>query len=410
MAMSWWGGAAVAISVAALVAGAPPQASAGEARAYVYVPAESGDALQVVDVDAGRKIKDIAFPGGRITDVESTADGRFVYVLDDGADKMAVIDTRTDSVVKQLDILPNSTRFAVSADGGRAVILAGTTLYALDTGTEQRLLKEDAFDVTALGISPDGTRAYVGKDRLVIYFTLGINGSQGHAAMESGVNSLAVSRTGASVLVGGLDVAILPGDEARKIAGIDIRDNTFPGGLVFADENTALASAAGRLVVINLSGRSSDTLANINLPFGISLLPDQRVVGIRGDGDLVVVGLEDGVIDTEIEIGSGTKAIAAVVVDKASDPAPTSAPITSATPSSAVSTTVSSSGQVSTTSAPTTTVPPRDLPGQHAPSELPVTGANVGWVVVLGLATVAGGAAVVVLAARGGRLRRRRRG
>ena len=179
---------------------------------FAYVTEETGDRLRVVDLKAGATLDTIDV-GSRPIALDITPDGKKLYVSNLGSSDLTVVDLERGEVVGQIVIGARPGEVRITPDGLRAYVsnlnrgvisvldLAsdrvvgaiqldgggsrgigcspdGKTLYISSEGSllavdvQRNLVTRTlqvADDTSVLGISPDGTRAYVGA----LYFQRG---------------------------------------------------------------------------------------------------------------------------------------------------------------------------------------------------------------------------------------------
>ena len=122
--------------------GSPPVRADGGAPnlAYIVGGGSQGDQLVVVDI-AQRKVAWTVSLGGQPHSVVLSADGRFAYVTEAGANRVAIIDTSARQVVGNVAV--GSGPQAIAADPTSAVYslfvanAKSNTLTAIDSNTQQ---------------------------------------------------------------------------------------------------------------------------------------------------------------------------------------------------------------------------------------------------------------------------------
>ena len=144
-------------------------------RARAYVANIRSGTVSVIDLNAARKLSDIAV-GGQPEAIALTNDGRRLFVGDLAAPRVSVFDTATLKKLGEVAVQPMAIRLAASPDG-RAIVssnIASGSLSVIDPRTLKVVRtipvsgSEDARQVTIL-FSRDGRRLYAaetGKDRV----------------------------------------------------------------------------------------------------------------------------------------------------------------------------------------------------------------------------------------------------
>ena len=161
----------------------------------LYVATEGDDGLAVVDPVRDVRVKKYDFFGKRPNEIETTSDGRFVYVPAMGDGRYEVFDTKKEKIIARIptDGTPHNT--VVSPDdkymylvphdrGTRSVEQArkagrpaslNKKIYIVDTATHK------VVDTIPTGnaprpttISPDGKRLYVNTDNLMGFLVVDI--------------------------------------------------------------------------------------------------------------------------------------------------------------------------------------------------------------------------------------------
>lgn len=156
-------------------------------RAYVAVsslnPTPGSGTVAVIDTGTNQVIANVALPPSTIVvagltlpnrpqNVAITPDGTRVYMTDDGARDVAVIDTATNTVVATIGyptdcdacIPPAPEGVAISPDGKQAYITypGAPSLAVVDTATNSNFtFVPGVASPLAVAFTPDGTRAYV---------------------------------------------------------------------------------------------------------------------------------------------------------------------------------------------------------------------------------------------------------
>ena len=163
------------VSTVAMAAGSQP-GDLAYARGRLYVAEEFGTppAIAIVDPDTGVVEKRIELaPGSRPHHVHRSPRGDLVAFGLYGTDKVAVVDTDTDSLLGPWDTDPRSTigrdHAAVFSKDGRTLYVASDTtgeVIALEPRTGEVLWRMDVPGAHELAVSQDGKTAFVTRRTL----------------------------------------------------------------------------------------------------------------------------------------------------------------------------------------------------------------------------------------------------
>jgi YVTN family beta-propeller protein len=96
----------------ALAAGNAPKA---------YVGLFKDNAVGVIDTGTNKMITTIPIPKGP-HGMEISADGKFVYVSNEGSTMVSVIDTASDKISQSIEVGPSPHGLALSRDGTRLLV------------------------------------------------------------------------------------------------------------------------------------------------------------------------------------------------------------------------------------------------------------------------------------------------
>ena len=152
-------------------------------RGTAYVSSDRDREIVVVDISSptsGHLVKRIKLDGNALG-MTLDASGSRLFVAQDNADQVAVIDTASNTVVTKIDarapasLLPSATRYTGAATFAVTLSRDGQTLYAVNAGTNSvaviPLSGADAYHVTGLiptaydphdiTFSADGTWMYI---------------------------------------------------------------------------------------------------------------------------------------------------------------------------------------------------------------------------------------------------------
>lgn len=146
----------------------------------VYVSSNGAHEVAVLDVASGRMLKRLAVgnvgrvaardPQRYLSGVKGipnptlTRDGAFAYAADSDAGELAIIDTRTDKVVKKLKVGAEPWRAYNSPDGRWMLVPnnGDSTVSVIDT-TSQKIAAQlnTGSDMTGINFALGGSKAYV---------------------------------------------------------------------------------------------------------------------------------------------------------------------------------------------------------------------------------------------------------
>jgi YVTN family beta-propeller protein len=146
----------------------------------VYVSSLGGHEVAVLDATSGRMLKRLAIgdvgrvaardPQRYLSEVKGivnptlTKDGAFAYAADGDAGVVAIIDTKTDKIVKTLKIGEQPWRAYNSPDGRWMLIPnnGDSTVSVIDTKSQKVVAQLTAgSDMTGINYALDGSKAYV---------------------------------------------------------------------------------------------------------------------------------------------------------------------------------------------------------------------------------------------------------
>ena len=173
--------AAFGVAFASLVSAAGPKA---------YVGNFKDNTVSVIDIATGTVIATVPVAAGP-HGISQTPDGCMVYVSGDGSSQVNVIDTATDRVAKTLDVGKSPHGMAVSPDGRTQIDVSLTLQHApdgrtlligvygedriafVDTATQSIVASLPVAKVHTIAMRPDGKVAYAasqdpGKFALVV--------------------------------------------------------------------------------------------------------------------------------------------------------------------------------------------------------------------------------------------------
>src|SRR2546422_1670548 len=146
----------------------------------VYVSSLGAHEVAVLDAHSGRMLKRLAVgdvgrvaardPQRYLSDIKGivnptlTHDGAFVYAADSDAGEVAIIDTKTDQVVKKLKVGAQPWRAYNSPDGRWMLVPnnGDSTVSVIDTATQKIVAQFNAgSEMTGINFAQGGRKAYV---------------------------------------------------------------------------------------------------------------------------------------------------------------------------------------------------------------------------------------------------------
>ncbi len=129
----------------------------------LYVTAEEGEALLVVDVSQRRVVREIEV-GWRPHSVVVARDGKTAYVSNRWSNTVSVVDLATDSVTRELEVGSGPAGLALSGDGASLYVANSysddISILDLPSGVERRRLAAGR-NPYAVAVSPRGGAVYV---------------------------------------------------------------------------------------------------------------------------------------------------------------------------------------------------------------------------------------------------------
>jgi YVTN family beta-propeller protein len=179
--MKLWGGtrAVALLAVVTMVCTATP-AAAGGAATRGYVANRRDGSLLVLDPATNTVTDRIALGYQAAPGVTVRPDGREVYLTDHWGGRIQVLSTATNTVVATIPVggLPGPGGLAFTPDSRRAYVsntgTGSTNVTAIDTATRQiiRVIPTPDGGAHGTAVSPDGTRVYVGTERVINNFVV----------------------------------------------------------------------------------------------------------------------------------------------------------------------------------------------------------------------------------------------
>ncbi|MEA2223141.1 MAG: hypothetical protein QOH83_1517, partial [Solirubrobacteraceae bacterium] len=174
-----------------------------------------------------------------------------VALIASGAPELALLDVSTDRVVQRIALPAASLAVAVTSDGARGFVAAGSTILVLDVNERTEVTRRAHGDtpVEGLAVAPDGRRLYAvqgGRLRVLRADTLALLGSISLGGRGSAIALGANGRVAAIVLSGGRVAFVDP--LGRRL----LRRVRVPGatGVAVAPDGRTLVSARGSLRTI----------------------------------------------------------------------------------------------------------------------------------------------------------------
>ncbi len=399
-------GVSTGLATALLVSGQPVDAQPAPLVPHAFVVSEDRTSIQILDVEAERIVDIIDAPGGRVDDIESTADGGRVYVLDSGT--ILEYDARSGDVLRSANVGPSTRNFEVARDGSKVLFTANDRVSEVDL--DIGVIGDHGFqrDIVAIGMSADGLTGYSINQSRVVYFELSDKGLDGELGGPQSANAMAVSPNGELVAIGGQKLVSVFGKKVERGHEVDLAHPTFADGLAFGADHLVYAATAGGIVVVDLIRATARTVADVSLPFGITVLGND-VVGVGPDGRFQAIDADNGGVTLDVALPEGGSALAMAMAPRRVPPTEPTAPSEPPATSTTTQQPAQPSQTQSQTAAPTgsSEVLPGDGDNDGGDTAAPVTddlattGASVGIWVGLGLLlTTLGGLALWMYRAR----------
>jgi YVTN family beta-propeller protein len=261
-------------------AGAAATAQAVSATPKVYIGLFKDNAVAVLDTRTNTVVKTIPVPPGP-HGLVVTPDGRKAYVSSDGASTVSVIDTATDQVVRSIEVGPTPHGLAISPDGRRVVVSSFGTNRAIiiDAASDQIAGQSPVPQAHNSAIRPDGRVAYVGSQ-------------------QQGVTALVEID-----LVKGTRIGTVPLDRAPRALNFSPDGKWLYFTVAGEDAVRVLDPVSNRVVAHILVGAS---------PHQPLFTPDGRLglVVSQGPGDLELLDPADNTLSGTIAVGKAPHWIA----------------------------------------------------------------------------------------------------
>jgi Ca2+-binding RTX toxin-like protein len=219
-----------------------------------------------------------------------------VAVVATGTHDVALLDVVTDRVVARPALPGPSRAVAVSRDGRRAFVGAGTSVAALDLramaaagalGAAVPVTRDLGADVTGLAVSPGGARLYAAAARRLVVLDARSLRVLKRISLRGTAGALALSRDGALVAAV-LDrgrVAMVAAGAGKLLRRVKVADAV---GVAFAGGRAWVSTASGRLVAIAPGARKPDP-GPLKLGRGVG-----GAVAASPDGSVLAVGAAAG--------------------------------------------------------------------------------------------------------------------
>jgi len=177
--MRMWGRtrAVALVAVMTMVCTASP-AAAGGAATRGYLANGRDKALLVLDPATNTITHRIALGYQSAPKITVRPDGREVYLTDHWGGRIQVLSTATNTVIATIPVGGRPGGLAFTPDSRRAYVsntgTGSTNVTAIDTATRQviRVIPTPGGGALSTAVSPDGTRVYVGTERVIRNFVV----------------------------------------------------------------------------------------------------------------------------------------------------------------------------------------------------------------------------------------------
>ncbi|WP_330351378.1 IPT/TIG domain-containing protein [Streptomyces sp. NBC_00582] len=246
----------------------------------LYVTDNAAGAVTVIDPATEAVVTTIPVGAGP-WGAAITPDGRQLYVANTGDNSVSVIDTETDSVVATLSGLSEPTGLAVTTDGaGLYVTCRGSdtvTVVDITTNSTSAVIPVGPapYDVT---ISPDGTRAYVSETEAVSVIDTATATVTTHLTGFRRPRTAAVSPNGQRLYVPDYDantVTVLDTDTGHVVE--TIHGFAQPYAVAISQDGAlAYVTSSGDGTVHVISTVADEVIASysgLNVPQGLAIDP-----------------------------------------------------------------------------------------------------------------------------------------
>jgi YVTN family beta-propeller protein len=249
-----------------------------QARAYVANPCNN--TLAVVDTRTNTVVTTI--PVGDEPYLPAvTPDGTRVYVTNRRSQTVSVINTATNTVVTTIPIGAPATAVVFTPDGTRAYVTTLTTIFVIDTSTNAVIATiPDRIGLTYVAITPDGTRIYVthaftlerhtvtvfntATNAFVTSIDLPIRNPTGIAITPDGAHAYVATRLGETPIIDtatNLVTGSVPVGDFFQIAISPDGARAYGTGLFSSTVSVIDIATNTGVATIPVSGRSSTFLA-----------------------------------------------------------------------------------------------------------------------------------------------------
>jgi YVTN family beta-propeller protein len=311
-----------ALALSLLVSLAPfSPAAAQTAAPKAYIGLFKDNAVAVLDTRTNKVMKTIPIPTGPHGMVV-TPDGRWVYASSDGDSVVSIIDTTTDQVASKIDVGATPHGLAITPDGSRVLVAGFGTdqVEAIDTTTNQVVWQVAVPQPHNIAISPDGKTAYAASQKPDAQSLAVIDIASGtqldSAPLDKTPRALNVSPDGADI------VYTLAGVDALQVMDLGALqlDTEIPTG---ASPHHPLFTPDGKLGLVVSQGpgtldlfdpatfTSSGTVKVGTMPHWIAASSDSHWAYVTNEmsNDLSVVDLVDRSVKATVPVGNAPRKI-----------------------------------------------------------------------------------------------------
>src|SRR5215831_65172 len=152
-----------------LIIGSLTQVNLPAQSVKIYVPNEAANTVSVIDATTDTVVATVPVEGQRPRGLAVTPDRRFLYTANANTDDVSVIDLRTRKLVAKIDIGHAPENVILSRDGKRLYVTNETReiaqLTIIDTSTNRVITAIPVGQESeGLVFSPDGKRLYVANE------------------------------------------------------------------------------------------------------------------------------------------------------------------------------------------------------------------------------------------------------
>lgn len=296
-----------------------PEAVATGPKAYVGLFGQ--DAVAVVDTESRKVLKNIAVPKGP-HGLVITPDGAKVYVSSDGATSVSVISTTTDTIMGSIEVGQTPHGLSISPDGSLVLLsdFGGDRAEAIDTNTDQVTWSLDIAAPHNSAISTDGKTAFVGSQKAgapaIAVVALGNGTETASVSLQKAPRALDFGVGGKVYFTVMGESALEWLDPADDTLGVPIETGGSPHHMLATKDGEyelVVAQSTGNLEFVEPeAGKVTASVHTGTTPHWIALSDDGTMAYVtnEGDGTLSFVSLADKSVSDAIMVGAAPRKVA----------------------------------------------------------------------------------------------------